>query len=261
MKKSFFILLFTCCLQFNLMAQVTPHPAISNTQIKVSEHQDKVTITYDLERNKKIPFYNIFLRITIDGEEIQAKGLTGDVGSTVYPGPDRKVIWDALTDVSELSGELKIEVLSDTKISAAQGNPGNEVKIVPAYAGLGGVVLTGGTFAFLGFQALGDYKPLYSVYKLNTDPSATIFNQLSREEYYNDANAKYKKGQYMLIAGGAILAAGGYMMISRIIKINKYKKTMSAKNSQSAVRSIDLKPVWAFSGENIQPGLSLNIKF
>ncbi|MDZ4710329.1 MAG: hypothetical protein SH818_18155 [Saprospiraceae bacterium] len=247
--------------QISLLSQDPAQLAISNTQIKVSEHQDKVTITYDLARTKKIPFYNIFLRITIDGEEIQAKGLSGDIGNTVYPGTERKVIWDALTDVSELSGELKIEVLTNTQVSASEINAPSEVKIVPAYAGLGGVVVTGGTLAFLGFKAFGDYKPLYSVYKLNTNPSSSIFNQLSREEYYDDANSKYKKGQYMLIAGVTILAAGGYMMISRIIKIKKYKKKMSAKQPNSAFKSFEVKPSFAAYSMSLQPGLSLKISF
>ncbi len=243
---------------------VIPHTATIN------DRQDTVFVIYDIPANKKIQFYNIFLKITLDGEEIRAKGLSGDVGNMVTPGRSKKIIWSTTIDVLELSGELKIEVLTDTKEGSGSLSANRQdIKIIPAYAGLGGTVVTAGTLAYLGYKANSDYKesfkPLYDIYTANKNPNDVLFygnGKISREEHYDEANKKYKKGQYYLAAGGAVLAAGGYLMISRIIKINKYKKDMATMRSSTSNES-HKKPYFLLALNNPLgiPSMGLQLNF
>ncbi len=239
---------------------IIPSSAIINDQ------QDTVIILFDLKSNRKIQFYNIFLKVTLDGEEIHPKGIFGDVGNLVKAG-SKKIIWTTTIDVLELSGELKIEVLTDTPMDGSGGGAMNQqdIKIVPAYAGLGGTVVTSGTLAFLGLKANSDYKdnfrPLYDIYASSKNPNdASIYGgaKPTRDELYDEANKKYKKGQYFLAAGGAVLVAGGYMMISRIIKIKKYKRDMNNINSTSSN-----KPYFDFAlnNKNEIPSIGIRLNF
>ena len=228
---------------------------VSNVKIRLSDEQDKVTVYYDLARSSRISYYNIKVSITLDGEKVDATGLTGDFGPQVTAGLGKKILWDVHQDVSELSGELKIEVTTDTKTGGGGCVP---IKTLPAYAGLGGVAASGAAMLIGGLTLENDSQPLYDTYSTVLDPNDPVYDELSREEHYSEANSKHKKGQWLMIAGGATLVAGGVIFVSRLIKINNYNRRCR-EGRLGYTPKWDLKP--SVSGLSASPGVGLSLTY
>jgi hypothetical protein len=218
MKKSIFALfLLVTMLSFgSLYAQVNP---VSGVIVKPNADQDKVTITYNLQPNARMRCYIVTLKINMDGQVITASGLSGDIGQCVFPGMGKKVIWDALTDVTELTGELKVDVTA-----VGVPIPCTKLNAVPVYAGLGGVAASGFGLLIAGLTQEGNSKDLYTVYKANLDPSASVFSDLSRDDHYSEANSKHKTGQVLTYGGIGVIAVGGYILVTRLMQVKAYNR-------------------------------------
>jgi hypothetical protein len=220
MKRLLFPLFFLC---FGfIQAQNNP---ISNVNIRVSDERDMVTISYDLARNSRLPFYNITVNLSLGGKTIASPaGLSGDLGSQVTAGLGKKIIWDTRQDITSLEGELKIDVLTDSGTTVDGNMPCAPIKTIPVLAGLGGVAITGLGLMVSGLGQKGESTDLYDVYSSKTNPDDAVYTTFSRDEHYQDANSKHKNGSWLTLGGGAILAAGGAVLVSRLIKINTYNK-------------------------------------
>lgn len=203
--------------------------AVTNVVTQVSDERDKVTITYDLARKTGIPTYNVAVKITLDGEVVSAQALSGDVGPNITPGYGKRITWDVLKDLSELYGSLQIEVTAKT--NAPDCVP---IKTIPVYAGLGGAAAAGFALILTGLSLDNDHKPLYEIYENNTDPNAVVYNVMSREEHYQEANSKHKKGQLLAAGGAAVLVGGGVIMVSRLIQIKKYNNKCAGKTTDAS---------------------------
>lgn len=233
---------------------------ISNVTTRVNDEQDKVTITYNLDRGAS--FYNIQVRITMAGEVVNAKGLSGDVGPQVLPGLGKKIVWDVHTDVTELlPGELKIEVTTDTKPKPNGGgfSAPCPMTVTPTYAGLGGVGLSGIGLIVGGLSIENSSKELYDVYKATLDPNDPVYAEMTREEHYSEANKKHKQGTGLMAAGGAVLVAGGVIFVTRLIKIKNYNKTCGGKTGY--VPNWKLQPAVFGGGQVPGPGVALVYRF
>ena len=205
-----------------LHAQTGP---VSNVNLRVSEDRDMVTITYDLARNSRIPFYDIRVQLTLGGRPIaKPAGLSGDLGPQVAAGLGKKIIWDTKQDVTALEGELKVDVTTASLSTDNAGGPCAPIRTVPVLAGLGGVAVTGLGLLVGGLGQKGEGDELYAVYRDNTDPSAAVYNSLSRDEHYQEANGKHKGGSWLAAGGGAVLVAGGAVLVTRLLKIGAYNK-------------------------------------
>jgi hypothetical protein len=223
---------------FLLISISTATAQITNTKIKISDEQDKVTITYDLARNPRITFFNIKVNITLGGETVNATGLSGDLGPQVAAGFGKKIIWDVAKDLSELSGELKLEVTTDTKGGGTNCRP---INAVPAYAGLGSVGISGLGLIITGLSVEGKSKDLYDIYKNNISPTASVYSELSRDEHYAEANKKHKLGSGLLYGGTAVLVVGGAAFITRAIKIKNYNRKCAGLSS-APERRLEFQP-------------------
>lgn len=220
MKILFFFLILLP--SSGLFGQTNP---ISSVNIRVSEEQDMVTITYDLMRNSKIPFYDIKVSLKLGGKEINNPvGLSGDLGPQVTAGLGKKILWDTRQDITALEGELKVDILTTTGIEGSVGAPCTPIKTVPVIAGLGGVAVTGLGLLVSGLGQLGNGNDLYDIYSKNTDPDNSVYASLTRDEHYQEANSKHKQGTWLTLAGGGILLAGGAVFINRLMKVNAYNR-------------------------------------
>jgi hypothetical protein len=237
----------------NLVRSQTTPPVVSNVITQVSEDRDKVTVTYDLARRPGSSQYNVVVRITLDGEVVEAPALSGDVGPNVTSGYGKRIVWDVLKDLSELSGSLKIEVTA--KSNAPDCVP---IKTIPVYAGLSGAGAAGLALILSGLKLESDSKEIYDVYKNNLDPNASVFAQTSREEFYQDANSKHKKGTWLSVGGGTVIVVGGVIMVSRLIQINKYNKNCGKKTTDAQPLR-RLEPIFRTGGaEQISGGIVIN---
>ncbi len=231
---------------------------MSNVTVRVSEEQDMVTITYNLARNSRIPFYTIAVNLSLDGIPLATPaGLTGDLGSQVTAGLGKKIVWDALQDVTSLEGELKVDVVSRTTVS--ENGPAScvPIKTIPVYAGIGGVAVTGLGLLVSGLSQLSEANGLYEVYSSQQNPTDAVFGSLSRDEHYQEANSKHKQGTWLSVGGGLTLAAGGAAMVMRLLKINAYNRQCAGGGATAyAEPRWQLNPALAGS-----PGLALTYSF
>ncbi len=184
-----------------------------------------VTISYDLARNSRLPFYDIKVQLSLGGKIIaNPAGLSGDLGGQVTAGLGKKIIWDTRQDITSLEGELKVDVLTNSGATVDGKMPCAPIKTVPVLAGLGGVGVAGLGLMVSGLGQKGESNDLYDIYRDKTNPDDAAYATLSRDEHYQDANSKHKSGTWLTIGGGAIIAAGGAVLISRLLKINAYNK-------------------------------------
>ncbi|MBK8503365.1 MAG: hypothetical protein IPL46_14785 [Saprospiraceae bacterium] len=227
---------------------------VSNVITQVNEERNKVTITYDLARKSGSTTYNVGVRITLDNEVVNALALSGDTGPNISPGYGKRIIWDVLKDLSEISGNLQVTITA--KSNAADCIP---IKTVPVYAGLTGAAGAGLALLLSGLKLESDSKPLYDTYKSNLNPSDPVFSEISREDYYQDANSKHKKGQWFTAAGAAVIAAGGVILVSRLIQIKKYNDECLKKRA-TGFTAPKLRPIIGSGrgSEYIYTGLVVN---
>lgn len=217
-----------------ISAQTTP-PSVSNVVTQVSQERDKVTVTYDLARKTGVTQYNVSIRITLDGEVINAEALSGDVGPNITPGYGKRITWDVLKDVSELYGSLQVEVTA--KSNAPDCIP---MKTVPVYAGLSVVGASGIALLLSASKLESESQELYDVYKNNLDPNSPVFDETSREDYYQDANKKHKQAAWLSAGGITVLVAGGAIMVARLIQVNKYNKNCAGhKTSDTFIKNLN----------------------
>lgn len=257
MKKILFCLHFLLLLSIGAFAQTTAS-GVSNVKIQISEERDKATITYDLARVSQVSAYNVAVKILLDGESINAIGLSGDLGPNIAPGFGKRIIWDIVKDVIlDNPQELKVEVMG-TPVAA----PCMPMKTVPVYAGLAGVAATGAGLFISGLGAESNSKEIYQVYKDNPDPNDAVFSEMSRDDHYTEANKKHKQGTWLMIGGGAILAAGGFVMISRLAQVNRYNKDCASRGIGGNFKPrIHFEPVMVGDSYDNGIGLALTLKF
>ncbi len=254
MKTLWFFLVFLFVLPGSISAQSVAG-GVSNVKIQVSEERDKATITYDLARSGRAAAYNVTVKILLDGEQINAVGLSGDLGQNITPGFGKRIVWDIVKDIIlDNPQELKVEV---TGVGVAP--PCIPMKTVPVYAGLAGAGATGVGLLLAGLGAESNSKELYDVYKTNLDPNDAVYDEMTRDDHYAAANKKHKQGTWLMVGGGTILAAGGFIMITRLAQVNRYNKDCASRGISGEFKpQLQIEP--AAVGDRYDNGIGLTLK-
>ncbi|MEQ8426000.1 MAG: Ser-Thr-rich GPI-anchored membrane family protein [Cyclobacteriaceae bacterium] len=75
----------------------------------------KVVITFDLKGDPEIERFNIKIYSSHNGYSRPLSGLTGDIseGFDIVPGEQKRVVWDAASELSTFNGELTFEIRAD----------------------------------------------------------------------------------------------------------------------------------------------------
>ena len=232
---------FTLILIFPLY--LSAQNGASNVRHELLEESESILIQYDLT-----PFdgtFTIYLKTILDGQEIEATSLKGDVGENISGGRNKKIYWNYGSDYPSLQGNIEFEV---TGVGASRnsilkreicGNgiddDGNgyidkndpcsdcyKCKISGAvWAGLGGVATTGVTLLATGFSAKKESNEIYDIYKVTTNPNDLVYDEITRQEHYDSANEKHKRSQYLKGGGAAVIVIGGIILIRRIRSIKQ----------------------------------------
>lgn len=270
--KNFVSLILACFISFSaVQAQI-----VSNVNWDLDANQENIIITYNLNKQGNSNYFQVSVRATLNGAPLEVKTLSGDAGDYIRSGEGKRIIWNVVADVKEMQGDLKILVVAIDPLnpSANNTNPATnntntntqpttpstqkyETR-VPVWAGVaggGGIGAAGIALIVAGLSQESDSKELYEVYESNLDPTSSIYTELSRDEYYEEANSKHKKGQWMTYGGIAALAGGAYIIINRIIWNKKLQQP-----------KVSLYPV-IYNGDlaqvqtGIKPGVGLKIRF
>jgi len=79
-----------------------PHSRIENTTLELS--RDQLIIKYDISGTEPIDI--VWVEITtLSGTKINARALSGDVGSKIKAGNGKRIIWDMKKDNIDLQGQ------------------------------------------------------------------------------------------------------------------------------------------------------------
>src|SRR5690606_23177511 len=152
---------------------------VSNVNWELVDNE-QIVITYDLSKQGTYIYFDVSVKAMVDNKAINATALSGDIGNFIKVGKGKRIIWNMFQDITELNGELTIEVLAfnpvpSTAKTELQGEPSEtpEVKLpatsnVPFWVGMGGVGATGLGLLMNGMKSSSEGKDLYKIYTDNT---------------------------------------------------------------------------------------------
>jgi hypothetical protein len=231
MKKLFLLLPFCWLFSF------TYSDAQATRNVRIDADEEKIIIVYDLIATGAVRTYNVCLKT--DNASIKPVSTTGAIGKNRPTGINQKIEWFYTSDgyTAEQVSNLKIEIVAiDPNKPQSISNLPKPNKI-PIYAGLGTVTLAGAGLMVAGFTKRSDALESYDIYKNNTSNAAPIYSELgvTRDELYEDANKTNKKSQLMIYGGAAVFAAAGYILVNRVIWLQRIENRRS-----SQVRPADL---------------------
>ena len=110
MFKCFPLLLF--CFFSNLLTLKAQQPAVQNITHKINESKSMVVILYDMLPTTAVDTFDVSIELSLNAQNIVAKGLSGDIGNRISYGYGKKIIWDVHSDIPELEGELKVNIIA-----------------------------------------------------------------------------------------------------------------------------------------------------
>ncbi|MBI5218141.1 MAG: hypothetical protein HY958_04345 [Bacteroidia bacterium] len=94
--------------------------------VRFTEKEKKVEILYDITGAAPEQRFDIKLFSSTNGGKswTQLKTMSGDAGTGIKGGKNKKAVWDALKDVTEINGKIKFDVRA--KISNSKSQSKNE---------------------------------------------------------------------------------------------------------------------------------------
>lgn len=110
-----------------LSAEAQAHFTLSDPVVTQNEQQ--VRISYGFPGSDSSEFFTVSLFITDgDGRLIQARALSGDIGTGVPGGNRREILWDPKTDRIFMNEQLYFQVTA-SRFSPVQSLPGGQVDL------------------------------------------------------------------------------------------------------------------------------------
>jgi len=226
------------------------------SNIKFTNQNNLLTITYDLPDGGKDVFYTVNLKVVDSSSHLIANpvSLTGDVGRGISGGPHKTIQWAYTKDSVKLSQRLGIFIDADPVI--ARGGPANALKslIVP---GLGDYYVYGkkGNPAFLitiaayGCVGYGVYNLLQANNTYSQYEKAT--HQTDIDNYFNQATQQRSTGTTFVTIGAVIWGADVLNVLLKGIT-NQHVKNSGPKSAK-----LD----WNLNVSPYGPGFNLTYKF
>jgi hypothetical protein len=222
----------------------------------MSTDENKITITYDLPPNGTHRAFQVSLK---SGDpKIQPRIVQG-TGRNLLSGNNRTVEWYYVQDgytQAEIKGMnislIAIDPLEE--MSAAVPESPLPARRVSPWLGIGGMATSG--LGILGYGVIEEIKAQgdYQTYQENRNPEMSIYEATSRDALYDDANARHKRAQFVMIGGGAILAGTAAILIKRISDQNRMKRKTGAQIQW------ELQPGWGLAANKGTSPLSLSMK-
>lgn len=251
-----------------LIATMLPATAqvVSNVNWEL-EGNERIIITYDLAKVDDYIYFDVSVIVKIENKVVPAKALSGDVGSFVRIGTKKKIVWNMFEDISELNGELSVEVQAFNPVPTTSASTTDDEKKspstveklpspkIPFWAGMGGIGVTGVGLLTAGIKSAGDGQDLYKIYKENAVEASAVYTDLgsTREEVFSEANKKYKNGSLLEIAGAAVLVTAGVIIVNRMIQAKKMERRRVAVSPYMNVEPTHMSgKVEAYSGLTIK---------
>lgn len=236
------------------------HAQVSNVTWALAPGQDQINVNYDLAPDR---FFDVYIEALLDGKVIKPINISGDVGKYIKGGAGKKTTWDILRDNLELEGKLEIKVIAIDLLDDIAGKKAGEKEAPSALktggnqkiTAIAGLVLGLGS-AVYGLSLESKSKDLYAVYTANRLEQASVYQQISREEHYQQANRKHKSALLLLSTGGVATLFSVYQFI---------RGGKETKLSQTRPSKLQLSPhfttQWYDHQAHVLPGAMATLRF
>jgi hypothetical protein len=161
----------------------------SMQNVRFNQAGEKIVIYYDLtDKSGSKNLFTVSVYYTLNNGiiYIPLESVFGDAGKNVSPGNDKKIIWNVLNDVNELSGEIKFKVVADPEKRAATFG---DFDLFVSARTLGHYWPFGGRLGFLGPRKSGFYTSfLYGIYYVTWEEKyiglmGPILNVVNKEKF------------------------------------------------------------------------------
>ncbi|MEN0046522.1 MAG: hypothetical protein AAF806_05665 [Bacteroidota bacterium] len=220
------------------MAQAT------NVKAKLNKAQDQFIVTYDLDK-REAGFWDIRIIAFIDEIRIDPSraALSGDQGLSVEAGKNKRIRWEAYTDVESIDGWVRFEVwASPTPLNIPAPRPTDWI-VGSGVTTLGLGLLASGIPNLLKEEkidanVLPESDPII-YYQTFCDPSSPHFDatQVIPEQagqastcdaHFLAAEQSYRAASTRTIVGSGLVVVGGLLLITkpfyRRVQLPKYLK-------------------------------------
>ena len=148
--------LFLCLFQINIFSQ-------SVENVRFEQQGDQIMIYYDLITDDTKGNYSVNAYYTLDygNTFLPLKSVTGDAGRNISTGKQKKIVWNVLDDVYELTGEIKFKITASQQKRYTLG----DYDLFISLRNLNDYWPFGGRIGLLGPGRIGGYASL--VYGVN----------------------------------------------------------------------------------------------
>ena len=175
---------------------------------------EDIVITYDIVNYTPGEKFDISIEIiTESGKKLNARSLTGDVGSNIIGGSKKQVTWDFKKDNITLTEGIYVEVIAKSLLVIEKPEPPKRKSLGGAFVkslffpGWGNTSISGGPYWLFGFAGYGcvagsvlmnkqGYQSLED-YKVSLDVN-------ERDQLFSDAESKNQLSSILMIGAGAI---------------------------------------------------------
>lgn len=201
-----------------IFGQVFPLELDSKWEFK-DETNKLIVITYDLADIDGLRYLKVTTKAYVDNRLIPMRSLKGDIGESIKVGKNKQISWSWENDVVEIDGDLRFEVIADDPLGGTGTTPPPPPPpAIPLAKVLGLPLSVGGGLAVTGLLSTAGAKSEWN--DIATSDRTT--------DEYDKLSGKYKTGQYLAVAGGAIIVAG-------VIWYLKEKAALKSNNSLVSV--------------------------
>ena len=192
---------------------------------------NKLLISYGVVNSNQSDQFYVWVEMEKkNGEPIQAKALTGDVGENVKTGTNKQITWIPEKDNIFLNEEVFVVVKAEKYIKSF--NKGSAMLMSTAMPGLGQTKISKGKPWWLtGVVAYGaiagglvvhsSYLKTYDSYQIEEDPA-------KRDDLFTQAQNQMNLSNVLIVSGAAIWAINVFWVA---ITPNKYKPLQNVKLS------------------------------
>lgn len=177
---------------------------------KLSFDGSQLTISYDLLSGSASDKFFVWIEIEkTNGELLQIRSVSGDVGDNINSGNSKKIIWHPEKDSLFLNESVLVAVKAEKYIKSF--NKGSAILLSTVMPGLGQTRISRGkpwwltgvsSYGLLtgGFITHKNYTNTFDSYRLEEDP-------VHRSELYGKAQKQLNLSNTLIISGAAIWAA------------------------------------------------------
>lgn len=243
---------------------------ITITKPRVEIFEENMIINYDILNTKPSDYYKVWIEVTdSDGNKIEPVSITGDIGTAVQGGVNKRIVWNIINDKIYIDKAIIIEVKAEKSTKEVKLKEKEERTMNLSDISKTSMILTSIPLPGLGQSLLQRGKPFWLIgitgygclggsVVLNRLAASTYGDYKISEDYeertslYNEAVQKDKYSRYLVYSAIGLWAADLIWVIAT--------PTKSAKSEAwKKERRLEIKP-YLDANSNVTM-ISLTYKF